>query len=362
MTSKLSKEVIAKLEKAQTQLKSIQEQLVDPAALDGIKRKELYKENSDLSPIVNLFEEWKTANQSVADAKELFNDEELKSLAEEELQKAENNLNDIEDSLIVELQPKDPDDDKNCFVEIRAGTGGLESCIFSGDLLRMYTRWAEEHKLKIEVISTSPGDAGGYKEIIVKMMGKNSMALFKHEAGAHRVQRVPETESQGRIHTSVCTVAVMPEVNFQDVDIDQSELRIDTYRSSGAGGQHVNTTDSAVRVTHLPTGIVAESQNDRSQHRNKERAMSMLVARVNNHFRKMHESKTEGERREMVGTGERNEKIRTYNFPQSRVTDHRVNLTIRRLKEIMDGDLRELYEALRQDEKARQIESGIAIS
>ena len=353
----ISSNVIEHLELAEAKLAKINIQLANPDQVtDKSKLRDLHRERGKLSALVDLYQKYKNAQVSLAEATELASDPILKEIADEEIEAAKKTVSKAEEMLLAELQPKDPDDDKNCFLEIRAGTGGLESCLFAGDLLRMYSRWAERNKLAIETISSSPGEAGGCKEIIVKVEGKNASALLKHEAGAHRVQRIPETESQGRIHTSVCTVAVMPEVKMIDIGIDSSDLRIDTYKSSGAGGQHVNTTDSAVRITHLPTGIVAESQENRSQHRNRARAMEMLLARVNSHHRNIQEEKQKDSRRKMVGSGERHEKIRTYNYPQGRVTDHRINMTIRRLKEIMDGDLKEIYQALRQTEKAEQIE------
>lgn len=357
MTTGISDKVLERLKGAELRLDEINGMLSDPAvASDGKRLRDLHRERGDLHPLVSLYQEYKGAQAAMAEAKDLADDPVLKQVADEEIEAAKNSLADIEEKLLVQLQPKDPDDNKNCFLEIRAGTGGLESCLFANDLLRMYTRWGERNKLSFDTVSSSPGDAGGFKELIAKVEGQNANALLKHEAGAHRVQRIPETESQGRVHTSVCTVAVMPEVEMVDIGIDPSDLRVDTYKSSGAGGQHVNTTDSAVRITHLPTGIVAECQENRSQHRNRDRAMEMLVARVNNHFRLIQDAEQKDSRRKMVGSGERHEKIRTYNYPQGRVTDHRVNLTVRRLKEIMDGDLQEIYQALRQAEKAEQIE------
>ena len=358
LMSKISPAVIDRLDATAVRLKELSDELATSTKkMDSTKVRQLYKEHGELASLVNLYQDWCTAVAQVKEAEELSNDPELCTLADEEIATARQTLATAEEKLLVELQPQDPDNDKNSFLEIRAGTGGLESCLFAGDLHRMYSRWAERNKLKMETISTSQGEAGGYKEIIAKVVGKQANALLKHEAGAHRVQRIPETESQGRIHTSVCTVAVMPEVESTDIGLDTGDLRVDTFRSSGAGGQHVNTTDSAVRITHLPTSIVAESQNDRSQHRNRERAMAILVARVNDHFRHIKANEIEDTRRKMVGTGERNEKIRTYNYPQGRVTDHRVNLTIRRLKEILDGDLYEIHHALCQAESAAQIEA-----
>ncbi len=357
----ISETVAGRLEAAEKRLEEINALLSDPkVASDGNRSRDLHRERGELSPLVDLFRSYREAEGSVAEAENLADDPVLKEIADEEIEAAKAGLAEAERNLMEALQPKDPDDDRNCFLEIRAGTGGLESCLFAGDLLRMYTRWAERNKLNIDTVSSSPGEAGGFKELIAKVEGRNANAVLKHEAGAHRVQRIPETETQGRIHTSVCTVAVMPEMEIVDVGIDPQDLRTDTFKASGAGGQHVNTTDSAVRITHLPTGLVAESQESRSQHRNRERAMQILVARVNDHFRRIRDAEQKDSRRKMVGSGERNEKIRTYNYPQGRVTDHRVNLTVRRLKEILDGDLQEIYKALRQSEKAEQIEEFTA--
>lgn len=356
MTGKITPKISQKLEQATQRLGEIGAALLEPSVnADSMRIKELYIERAEIAPLVELFQVWQAAGTRVAEAASLHEDPDLAALAEEEQAEAASNLAEAENNLLAHLAPKDVTNDKNTFVEIRAGTGGSESCLFAGDLLRMYTRWAENHNLKIDVVSKSEGEIGGFREVIAKIKGKNAHALFKHEAGAHRVQRVPETESQGRIHTSVCTVAVMPEAKLAEVGIKHGDLRYDTFRASGAGGQHVNTTDSAVRITHLPTGMVAECQAERSQHRNRETALSMLVARINEHHRQIHARETESARREMVGSGQRNEKIRTYNFPQSRVTDHRVGLTIRRLREILEGDLNEFYLALSQAERAEQL-------
>ena len=356
MNTRITEKIQSQLKQASVRISEIDALLLDEKVQSNSNKiKELYIERAELVPLVDNFDNWNKQQQRLDEAKTLQSDPELGELAEEEIKAASQAMADAEEELLLCLLPKNDADNKNAFVEIRAGTGGSESALFSGDLLRMYTRWAESNKLKLEPMSESPGEVGGYKEVIVKFVGKNAFALFKHEAGAHRVQRVPDTESQGRIHTSVCTVAVMPEVELADVDINQSDLRYDTYRSSGAGGQHVNTTDSAVRITHIPTGIVAECQAERSQHRNREIALSVLVARINDKHQREHQQEQESARRKMVGSGERNEKIRTYNFPQARVTDHRINLTIVQLKEILEGDLKEFYEALSQAERAEQL-------
>jgi peptide chain release factor 1 len=254
------------------------------------------------------------------------------------------------------MLPKDPDDERNIFLEIRAGTGGDESALFAGDLLRMYTRYAERQRWQVEMVSASPSELGGYKEAIVRVIGPGAYARLKFESGGHRVQRVPATESQGRIHTSACTVAVMPEADeIADVQINPADLRIDTFRASGAGGQHINKTDSAVRITHLPTGIVVECQDDRSQHKNKAQAMKVLAARIRDGQLREQQSKEAATRKSLVGSGDRSERIRTYNFPQGRLTDHRINLTLYKLDYIMDGDLDELMSALSSEHQADQL-------
>ena len=262
----------------------------------------------------------------------------------------------LEAQLQSVLLPRDPNDERNIFVEIRAGTGGDESALFAGDLLRMYVRFAERNKWKVEIISESPGDMGGYKEVIARIAGQDVYSKLKFESGGHRVQRVPATESQGRIHTSACTVAVLPEADpIADITINPAEIRIDTFRASGAGGQHVNKTDSAVRITHLPTGLVVECQDDRSQHRNRAQAMAVLASRLLDRERQERQQKEAATRKSLIGSGDRSERIRTYNFPQGRVTDHRINLTLYKIDYIMDGDLFELTQALAQEFQAEQL-------
>jgi peptide chain release factor 1 len=279
-------------------------------------------------------------------------------MAQDELAEAETQRVPLELSLERLLLPKDPNDEKNVFLEIRAGTGGDEAAIFSGDLFRMYSRFAEGKRWKVEVISESEGDHGGYKEIITRIVGKGVYSLLKFESGAHRVQRVPETESQGRIHTSACTVAVMPEADEQDaIEINKGDLRVDTFRASGSGGQHVNKTDSAIRLTHLPTGIVVECQDERSQHKNRAKAMSVLQARLNNAQSDAAAQEQSEQRKNLVGSGDRSERIRTYNFPQGRVTDHRINLTLYKLGEVMEGSLGEIVQPLINEFQAEQLAS-----
>jgi peptide chain release factor 1 len=280
----------------------------------------------------------------------------MRALAEDEIGVTRANIQSFEDELQRSLLPRDPNDERNLFLEIRAGTGGEESALFSGSLYRMYTRYAERQRWKVEVISLSDSDLGGYKEVILRVVGQGAYSKLKFESGGHRVQRVPETESQGRVHTSACTVAVMPEVDaVAEVEINPSEIRIDTFRASGAGGQHINKTDSAVRITHLPTGIVVECQDERSQHKNRARAMSLLSARLRDAEVTKRDTETAEKRRSLVGTGDRSERIRTYNFPQGRLTDHRINLTLYKLDDIVEGDLDDVIGPLANEHRADQL-------
>lgn len=311
--------------------------------------RDLSKEYSQLEPVVNAFKQHQTCLQNIAEAKELLNetDPEMQALAKQELKEAEETLEKLEQELQLLLLPKDPHDDSNIFLEIRAGAGGDEAAIFSGDLYRMYSRYAETQGWQVELISASYGEHGGYKEIIARIIGQGAYSLFKFESGVHRVQRVPATEAQGRIHTSTCTIAVLPEVDeIEDVEINPADLRIDTFRASGAGGQHVQKTDSAIRITHLPTGTVVECQDERSQHKNRARAMSLLKAKLLAEERNKQQQQQAETRRNLVGTGDRSERIRTYNFPQGRLTDHRINLTLYKLSDIMEGDLTPVVNAL----------------
>jgi peptide chain release factor 1 len=289
----------------------------------------------------------------IADAQAMLSDPEMKAFAEEEIGEGKLRLEAAESDLQKLLLPKDPNDERNLFLEIRAGTGGDESALFAGDLFRMYSRYAERNRWKVEVVSANESELGGYREIIARIEGFGAYSKLKFESGGHRVQRVPETETQGRIHTSACTVAVMPEADeVSDVVINPADLRIDTYRASGAGGQHINKTDSAVRITHLPTGIVVECQDDRSQHRNKAQAMSVLAARIKDAQVREQQSKEAATRKSLIGSGDRSERIRTYNFPQGRVTEHRINLTLYKIDFIMDGDMEELVNALASEHQA----------
>jgi peptide chain release factor 1 len=283
-------------------------------------------------------------------------DPSMRDFAEQEIREAKDRMAGIEDELQRSLLPKDPNDDRNVFLEIRAGTGGDESALFAADLFRMYSRYAERQHWRVEVMSSSPSDLGGYKEIIARINGDGAYSRLKFESGGHRVQRVPVTEAQGRIHTSACTVAIMAEVDdVSDVVLNPADLRIDTFRASGAGGQHINKTDSAVRVTHLPTGTVVECQNDRSQHKNKAQALAILAARIKNQQVSEQQAKVAAERKSLVGSGDRSERIRTYNYPQGRVTDHRINLTLYKIAAIMDGDLDEILKALAAEHQADQL-------
>lgn len=328
--------------------------LSDPDTIsDNKKFRELSMEHSDLSEITVTWKDFVQAEADLQTANEFLSDPEMKEMALDEIEVARANIEMLEERLNVMMLPKDPNDKATAFLEIRAGTGGDEAAIFSGDLFRMYQKYAQSQGWQVEVLSANEGEHGGYKEIIARVSGIGVYGRLKFESGAHRVQRVPATESQGRVHTSACTVAVMPEVEIDDtVEINPSDLRIDTYRSSGAGGQHVNTTDSAVRITHIPTGVVAECQQERSQHANKEKAMKMLVARIQQAKVQAQIDATSDMRRNLVGSGDRSERIRTYNFPQGRMTDHRINLTLYKLDAIMEGDLTELLDSLLREHHA----------
>ncbi|AYV14803.1 peptide chain release factor 1 [Shewanella algae] len=315
----------------------------------------LSREYAQLEDVVKGFKAYQQAQADLQTAQEMLAEEdpELKEMAQEEIKAARAQLEQLEGELQILLLPKDPNDASNAFLEIRAGAGGDEAAIFAGDLFRMYSRYAESQRWQVEVMSASEGEHGGFKEVIAKVSGDGVYGKLKFESGGHRVQRVPETESQGRVHTSACTVAVMHEVpEAQAVEINPAELRIDTFRSSGAGGQHVNKTDSAIRITHLPTGLVVECQDQRSQHKNKAQALSVLAARLQAAEDEKRRSAEESTRRSLVGSGDRSERIRTYNFPQGRVSDHRINLTLYRLNEVMEGDLEQLLEPLMQEHQA----------
>lgn len=315
--------------------------------------RKITKEHSDITPIVDEYHAYKKNEDNLNEAQSMLSDPEMKEFAQEEIEQCKLKLVTIEDNLQKLLLPKDPSDEKNIFIEIRAGTGGDESALFAGDLFRMYSRYTERQGWKMEIVSSSESEVGGYKEIIMKVIGQGAYSKLKFESGGHRVQRVPDTETQGRIHTSACTVAVLPEADeISDVIINPAEIRLDTYRASGAGGQHINKTDSAVRITHLPTGIVVECQDDRSQHRNKAQAMSVLAARIRDAQIREQQSKLASNRRSLIGSGDRSERIRTYNYPQGRITDHRINLTLYKIEAITDGDMEELINALSNEHQA----------
>jgi peptide chain release factor 1 len=325
---------------------------------DQARFRDLSREYAELETVVQCYRDYSRVSSDLEEARAMLDesDPEMREMAREEIESGGERLAELERELQALLLPRDPRDSQNVFLEIRAGTGGDEAAIFSGDLFRMYSRYAERQGWKIEVLSERPGEHGGYKEIISRVEGRDVYARLKFESGAHRVQRVPETESQGRIHTSACTVAIMAEPDEMDeIEINKSDLRVDTYRSSGAGGQHVNKTDSAVRLTHLPTGIVVECQDERSQHKNRARAMSLLQARLMTRAQDQQAEEQAAERRNLVGTGDRSDRIRTYNFPQGRLTDHRINLTLYKLSEVMEGDLDAVVEPLRHEYQADQL-------
>jgi peptide chain release factor 1 len=322
--------------------------------MDSYRR--LSREHAEIGPVVSLYGAYQGAEADLVAARDLLEDPEMKELAAEEITAAEAKIAALDEELQKALLPRDPNDDRNLFLEIRAGTGGDESALFAGDLYRMYSRYAERQGWRVEQVSASESDLGGFKEAILRIVGNGAFSKLKFESGGHRVQRVPETEAQGRIHTSACTVAVLPEVDeVADVNINPADLRIDTFRASGAGGQHINKTDSAVRITHLPTGIVVECQDDRSQHRNKAQAMSVLAARIKDAQVRQQQQQIASTRKSLIGSGDRSERIRTYNFPQGRVTDHRINLTLYKLQMVMDGDLGELIGALTAEHQAEQL-------
>lgn len=311
------------------------------------------REHSELERIVSDYRHYLVAERQIVAAKELLSDPEMNELAKVEIIEGEDIKNHLESSLQKALLPKDPNDDRNVFLEIRAGTGGDESALFAGDLLRMYLKYAEKNRWAVEIVSQNESDLGGYKEVVVKISGEKIYAQLKFESGGHRVQRVPETETQGRVHTSACTVAVLPEADqLKDVEINMSELRIDTYRASGAGGQHINKTDSAIRITHLPTGLVVECQEGRSQHKNKAQALSVLASKLNAQQVQAHQMKEAAARKTLIGSGDRSERIRTYNFPQGRLTEHRINLTLYKLAQIMEGELDEVVNNLLSEHQA----------
>ena len=342
--------MLNKLDQLKKRIEEIESLLVDSETVKDIDKYTLLnKEFAELKPIVEKFEEYNQVIKSISEANEIIEsgDNDLKPLAEEEIKKAEDKPEKFEKELKLMLLPKDSADDGSAYLEIRAGAGGDEASIFAGDLFRMYSRLSEREGWNMEVIDIKQSEQGGIKEVVAKLNGKSVFKVLKFESGVHRVQRVPETESQGRIHTSTCTVAILPEVEeVQDINIDKNDLRVDTFRASGAGGQHVNKTDSAVRLTHIPSGIVVECQDGRSQHKNKEKALSLLAAKLKQREIDNQQETIASERKILVGTGDRSEKIRTYNFPQGRMTDHRIKLTQHNLDQIMDGDIKSICDSL----------------
>ena len=346
--------MLAKLDQLANRLVEVNDLLNQEEATANMDSyRKLNREHAELGPLVELYQTYQQAIADIEAAQEMQSDPDMKEFAQEEIQAAKERMEQLEGDLQKMLLPKDPNDERNIFLEIRAGTGGDESALFAGDLLRMYTRFAERNRWQVEMVSESPSEIGGYKEVIVRVIGFGAYSKLKFESGGHRVQRVPATETQGRIHTSACTVAVMPEADeVGDVEINPADIRIDTYRASGAGGQHINKTDSAVRITHMPTGIVVECQDDRSQHKNKASALKVLAARIKDGQLREQQSKEAATRKSLIGSGDRSERIRTYNFPQGRMTDHRINLTLYKLDFIMDGDLQELTNALAAEHQA----------
>ncbi|WP_266156461.1 peptide chain release factor 1 [Dyella silvatica] len=333
--------------------------LAQPDVLaDNTRFRELSREYAQLEPVASSLRQHDLAERELVDARGMLDDPELREMAADDIARLETHLLELDNELQILLLPKDPRDEANLFLEVRAGTGGDEAAIFAGDLFRMYARYAERRRWHIEVLSENHGEHGGYKEIVARIEGKGAYSKLKFESGTHRVQRVPETESQGRIHTSAATVAILPELDeIDDIELRDADLKVDTFRASGAGGQHVNKTDSAIRITHLPTGVVVECQDERSQHKNRARAMSLLKARLLDTERSKQAAVQAESRRLQVGSGDRSQRIRTYNFPQGRITDHRINLTLYRLPEVLQGELDELIDTLTREHQADELKS-----
>ncbi len=355
--------MIDKLEEVYNRYRNLEESLADPILIADLDRyAKVNKEYKELQEIAAVYQEYRQLLNSIASAKEMLKDpdKEMREMAVLELEELEPQEEELAEKARLLLIPKDPEDTKDVIFEIRSGTGGDEASLFAGDLLRMYTRYFEAQGWKTELIDENPGTVGGYNKIVLEVTGQSVYGKLKFESGAHRVQRVPKTESQGRIHTSAATVVVMPQLEMEDVNINKTELKIDVFRASGAGGQHVNRTESAVRITHLPTGLVAESQDSRSQIKNREIALQRLYQRVLDARQSQHNAAVAAHRRSLVGTGDRSDKIRTYNFPQNRVTDHRINLTVYNLDQVLEGELNTIIEALQVAENAEKLRSGEA--
>ena len=346
--------IVAKLEALYERHEEVQALLGDAATIaDQDKFRALSREYAQLSDVARCYTDWRQLQDDIEAAQMMLDDPEMREMAQEELREAKEKGEQMEQQLQVLLLPKDPDDERNAFVEVRAGTGGDEAALFAGDLFRMYSRYAESRRWRVEIMSANEGEHGGFKEVIAKISGDGVYGRLKFESGGHRVQRVPATESQGRIHTSACTVAVMPEADeLEAIELNAADLRIDTFRASGAGGQHINKTDSAVRITHLPSGMVVECQDGRSQHANKAQAMKVLASRLHEQQKRAAHEKEAAERKSLIGSGDRSERIRTYNYPQGRVTDHRINLTLHKLDFVMDGDMNEITAALQAEHQA----------
>ena len=351
--------ILEKLQQLSDRLEEVTHLLGSPDITDDMDNyRKLTREHAEITPVVETFNQYRLAQNDILEAEEMLSDPDMKDFAAEEIEAAKTKIELLAQELQKLLLPKDADDDKNIFIEVRAGTGGDEAALFAGDLLRMYSRYAERNGWQVEIVSANESDLGGYKEVIARIIGLGAYSKLKFESGGHRVQRVPATESQGRIHTSACTVAVMPEADeLEEIQLNANDLRIDTFRASGAGGQHINKTDSAVRITHLPTGLVVECQDGRSQHANKAQAMKVLAARLNDIQKREAQAKEAAERKSLIGSGDRSERIRTYNYPQGRVTDHRINLTLHKLDFIMDGDMEEITSALIAEHQAELLAS-----
>ncbi|MDX8379291.1 MAG: peptide chain release factor 1 [Gallionella sp.] len=353
----MKKNIATKLAQLSERLLEVNQLLsTEEATKDMDAYRKLNRERAELEPVVELFDAYLACEADIAAAHEMAADPEMREFANDEIMQGEVRLAQLDEKLQTQMLPKDPNDERNVFLEVRAGTGGDEAALFAGDLFRMYSRFAEHRRWQVEVISENPGEMGGYREIIARIVGVGAYSVLKFESGAHRVQRVPTTETQGRVHTSACTVAIMPEVDeVDDVVLNSADLRIDTFRASGAGGQHINKTDSAVRITHIPTGVVVECQDGRSQHQNKAQAMKVLCARIKDAQVRAQNDETAATRKSLVGSGDRSERIRTYNYPQGRITDHRINLTLYKMDQILDGDISELSGALMAEHQAEQL-------